>query len=255
MSENIPVIHAIPVLKDNYTWLLETSPGYAVLLDPGDSSASIAALQRHHLTLTHILITHHHQDHIGGVSDLARLTGAKVVGHALDAGRLPPLDLACHDGDSLTLGPWTCEVLATPGHTIGHVVYRIADALFTGDTLFSLGCGRLFEGTPEMMWDSIKRLRGLSGIQRIFPAHEYTLANLGFVLQLEPGNPFLSSFREWVHQQTDLGVPTLPTTMERELRCNPFLRADETDFAARIGLGGKTGVAVFTHIRTMRNHY
>lgn len=248
-------IHAIPVLKDNYAWLLETSPGNAIIFDPGDFSTVVEALRQHQLNLTHILITHHHQDHIGGVTELARHTGAKVVGHSLDAGRLPPLDLACHDGDSLMLGPWDCEILATPGHTIGHVVYRIADALFTGDTLFSLGCGRLFEGTPEVMWKSMQKLRGLAGVKRIFPAHEYTLANLGFVLQLEPGNSSLPPFREWVHQQTDLGLPTLPTTMEQELRCNPFLRADQAEFVQNIGMGGKSGVEVFTHIRTLRNHY
>ncbi|HIJ83767.1 MAG: Hydroxyacylglutathione hydrolase [Magnetococcales bacterium] len=255
MPTTTPVVHAIPVPKDNYAWLMETSPGNAILFDPGDFGPVAEVLHQRRLKPTHILITHHHHDHIGGVTALADHFGAKIVGHALDAKRLPPLDLAVKDGDTIPLEGWHCDVWATPGHTVGHVVYRIGDALFTGDTLFSLGCGRLFEGTAEMMWASMQKLRGLPGVQRIFPAHEYTLLNLDFVLKLEPNNPCLPSFRQWVLEQTDKGEPTLPTTMEQELRCNPFLRADRSDFVQNIGMSGKTGVDVFAHVRTLRNQH
>lgn len=255
MPETIPTIHPIPVSKDNYVWILETDPGHAVLFDPGDSEPVLKALQERNLTATHILITHHHHDHIDGVLPLARHFDAHIVGHKRDAGRLPPLDTALQDGDSLRLGPWTCTVMATPGHTTGHVVYRIHDALMTGDTLFSLGCGRLFEGTPEQMWTSLKKIREWTGIQRLFPAHEYTLLNLGFVLQQDPNNPHLGALREWLYQQTDQGLPTLPTTMERELQCNPFFRVDNIAFTEKLGLTGKSAVEVFAHLRTLRNHY
>ncbi|MBF0173621.1 MAG: hydroxyacylglutathione hydrolase [Magnetococcales bacterium] len=255
MPATTPVVYPIPVGADNYVWLMETAAGDAVIFDPGDFAPVADVLQRSRLNLTHILITHHHHDHTDGVTALARHFGARVIGHARDAGRLPPLDLAVGDGDAIPLGPLNCEVMATPGHTLGHVVYRIGDALFTGDTLFSLGCGRLFEGTAEMMWDSLRRLRALSGIGRVFPAHEYTLANLGFVLKLEPEREDLASLKWWVHEQTDQGKPTLPTTMERELQFNPFLRADDPDFVQRIGMTGNTAVAVFAHVRTMRNHH
>ncbi|MBF0415650.1 MAG: hydroxyacylglutathione hydrolase [Magnetococcales bacterium] len=255
MSETIPTILPIPIFKDNIVWLLESDPGHAILFDPGDCDPVIEALQQRHRVPTHILITHHHHDHTDGVLSLARHFGAKIVGHTLDAGRLPPLDIALKDGDSLQLGPWTCTVMATPGHTSGHVVYRIHDALITGDTLFSLGCGRLFEGTPEQMWTSLQKIREWSGIRRLFPAHEYTLLNLGFVARYDPDNPHLGAMREWLFQQTDLGLPTLPTTLERECQCNPFLRADDVDFGRQLGLTGKSAVEVFAHIRTMRNQF
>lgn len=255
MPDFAPVVHAIPVLKDNYTWLMETSPGNAILFDPGDFAPIAQALQRRNLKPTHICITHHHHDHIGGVTPLASHFNAQVVGHAADATRLPPLDQPVNNGDTISLGSWNLEVVATPGHTIGHVVYRAGDCLFTGDTLFSLGCGRLFEGTAEMMWSSLQKLRSLSGIQRIFPAHEYTLANLGFALKLEPNNSNLLSYQKRAFAQTDQGMPTLPTTMEQETLCNPFLRSDHPDFAKSIGLAGKKPVEVFAHVRSMRNTY
>ncbi|MBF0110453.1 MAG: hydroxyacylglutathione hydrolase [Magnetococcales bacterium] len=251
----MPVIHPILVGKDNYVWLLETSASEAVVFDPGDSAPVAQVLQRRGLGLSHILITHHHHDHIDGVAALAREYHARVVGHVQDANRLPPLDLPVEDGDTFPLGPWQCAVVATPGHTSGHVVYHIGDALFTGDTLFSLGCGRLFEGTPAMMWHSLQRLRSLSGVTRIYPAHEYTLANLGFALGLEPENRELLLLRQWIFAQTDQGRPTLPTTWERERRHNPFFRVEDPEFVRLIAQDGKPTVDVFAHVRTLRNHY
>ncbi|MBF0421835.1 MAG: hydroxyacylglutathione hydrolase [Magnetococcales bacterium] len=255
MAPMIPVVHPIPVLKDNYVWLIETDPGQGMIVDPGEAAPVMEVLHQRRLIPTHILLTHHHHDHIGGVESLARHFGAKVVGSLQDAGRLPPLDLSVREGGSFSAGSLSCEVLETPGHTLGHVCYRIGDALFTGDTLFSLGCGRLFEGTAAMMWQSLLKIRGLAGVERLFPAHEYTLLNLGFVLKLDRDNSHLGPYRDWIFAQTDRNQPTLPTTMERERLCNPFLRADDADLKKVLAMDDESPVEIFAHVRTLRNQY
>lgn len=229
------VVEQVPVLTDNYVHLIHDEAGGATAaVDPAVAEPVLAALRRLGWRLTHILCTHHHGDHVGGVPELKAATGASVIGARDDIPRLPPLDEAVSEGDSFRLGVSTVRVLEVPGHTPGHIAYYVEEAglLFPGDTLFSLGCGRLFGGTPEQMWDSLCRLRALPDETQVYPAHEYTNANADFALTAEPDNPDLAARADAVLALREAGQSSLPTTIASEKACNPFLRvADAAAFA------------------------
>ncbi|MBF0588557.1 MAG: hydroxyacylglutathione hydrolase [Magnetococcales bacterium] len=253
----IPVT-PIPALRgayDNYVWLFPTGEGQVAAVDPGEAGPVLAHLKRENLMLTHILITHHHADHTGGVEEIQRSTGAYTIGSVHDRHRLPVLDRMVDDGDTIQIGPHTMEVMHTPGHTTGHVVYLLEDLLFCGDTLFSYGAGRLFEGTPTQMWKTMKRLRALPDQMRACPAHEYTLTNLTFCADLEPDNREIAELKRWAMGMMDRDEPTLPNLMEKEKRLNPFLRCDEPTMAALVGLEGVSPPDVLAEVRARRNQY
>lgn len=222
-------VSPVRAFSDNYLWLIRApSDGRcAVVVDPGDARAIEAALDAQGLSLKAILVTHHHPDHVGGVQALAAGHGAEVYGPARE--RLPcdvrPLD----DGDSVSLADLGLEfrVMAVPGHTLGHIAYHGHGALFCGDTLFSAGCGRLFEGTPAQMLSSLDRIAALADETRVYCAHEYTLANLRFAAAVEPGNADVLETLEAVKELRARDGITLPTTLLRERRINPFLRCRE----------------------------
>jgi len=222
-------VSPVRAFSDNYLWLIRApSDGRsAVVVDPGDARAIEAALDAQGLSLRAILVTHHHPDHVGGVQALATGHGAEVYGPARE--RLPcdvqPLD----DGDSVSLADLGLEfrVMAVPGHTLGHIAYHGHGALFCGDTLFSAGCGRLFEGTPAQMLSSLDRIAALADETRVYCAHEYTLANLRFAAAVEPGNADVLETLEAVKELRARDGITLPTTLLRERRINPFLRCRE----------------------------
>ncbi|MEO5332332.1 MAG: hydroxyacylglutathione hydrolase [Magnetococcus sp. YQC-5] len=242
--------------QDNIIWLIATGPGSYAAVDPGDADPVTHFLSSRQADLSHILLTHHHLDHIGGVETLRKRHASLVMGARNDASRLPRLDQAVVHGDTIELGvDIQLQIMAVPGHTTGHVVYYTADALFSGDTLFGFGCGRLFEGTPHMMWESLLQLKNLPDATRLFAGHEYTLANLKFVCDLEPERVEWGDLRREVMQLLDAGQLTLPHPLAKEKQFNPFLRADDPLFAARIGLAGKTPVEVFATLREMRNRY
>lgn len=219
------VLH-VPAFDDNYIWLVTGKPpGRVAIVDPGDAAPVMARLERDHLTPVAILCTHHHGDHVGGVNDLLHHFGIPVYGparehidgvsHPLQAGervRLDELELEF-------------EVFEVPGHTAGHIAYYGGGKLFCGDTLFSAGCGRLFEGTAEQMHDSLSRLAALPGTTEVYCAHEYTEANLRFAQAVEPDNPDARQYREQVRNLRLQSRPTLPSTLDLERRVNPFLRA------------------------------
>ncbi|MBF0144380.1 MAG: hydroxyacylglutathione hydrolase [Magnetococcales bacterium] len=253
-----PVV-GLSALKDNYVWLFATGPASVAAVDPGAAAPVLvwlAAKQTPCQSLSHILVTHHHHDHIDGIAALRAATGAEVIGAASDRHRLPRLDREVVDDDILTLGEREVRVLAVPGHTTGHVVYLVdGKDLYSGDCLFGLGAGRLFEGTPAEMWTSLDRLRGLPEATRIFAGHEYTLANARFLATLEPEDPEVGVLLEELYDTTDAGRPTLPSTLGREKRFNPFLRCDEPGFVARLGMAGQSPIEVFARIRELRNRY
>jgi hydroxyacylglutathione hydrolase len=229
-------IHPVPLLSDNYGWLLrDEATGTVAVVDPSEAEGVEAALQPWGGRLDLVLLTHHHADHIGGAEELRQRHGCRIVGARADAYRLPRLDQAVAEGDDVAVGESVARVMETPGHTHGHIAYFFPDtpALFCGDTLFSLGCGRLLEGTAEEMFASLRRIAALPGETRICCGHEYTESNLRFALTVEPHNPALLRRGEAVRALRARGAPTVPALLAEERDANPFLRApDVARFAA-----------------------
>jgi len=232
-------VESVPCLQDNYMWLVKDAPtGAVAICDPAEDGPAIKAVEEAGGRLDLILLTHHHGDHIDGVPGLkARYPGAKVVGAALDAHRLPPLDIVVKEGDIVTLGAAQAEVLHLPGHTTGHIAYHFAadHVLLCGDVIFALGCGRPLEaGGMEALWHSLKRVARLPTNTRLCCGHEYTEANARFALYLDPDNKALKAEAEAAGALRAAGRPTVPTTLAQELAANPFLRArDLAEFTAR----------------------
>ncbi|MBF0382442.1 MAG: hydroxyacylglutathione hydrolase [Magnetococcales bacterium] len=255
MPQESLIVEAVPVFADNYVWMFACNNNDYVAVDPGEATAVSQWLKERKATLSHILLTHHHNDHIGGVESLQREFGAKIIGNKADAHRLPTLDHGISQGDSLDIAGCQVQVLDTPGHTVGHVIYKVADALFVGDTLFSLGCGRLFEGSPQTMWQSLQKIQNLPDSTKIYPAHEYTLTNHGFALSLEPDNQDLLELQKELMRKNDNNIPSLPTTLAQEKKLNPFLRTEDDEWAAKLGLATKSPQERFAILREKRNHF
>jgi hydroxyacylglutathione hydrolase len=251
------VIEQIAVLSDNYIHLLhEPDSGATAAVDPAVAQPVLDLLAARGWRLTHILNTHHHGDHTGGNLDLRRATGARVVGARKDAGRIPGLDVEVGEGDTFLLGHAAAVVFETPGHTDGHIAFWFPDsaALFCGDTLFSLGCGRLFEGTADQMWDSLSKLRDLPEHTRVFCAHEYTAANGRFAKVLDRDNAALKQRIDDVARLNAAGRSSVPSTLAEERATNPFLRADRAEIARAVGLPPGTAAAlVFAELRRRKD--
>lgn len=251
------IVHQLPALTDNYIYLIhDPDSGATAAVDPGAADPVMAALADRGWRLTHILNTHHHQDHTGGNLALKRATGAQVVGAGMDSGRIPGLDVQVADGHAVALGAATATVIGVPGHTSGHIAFWFAasHALFCGDTLFSLGCGRLFEGTPADMWQSLDKLRRLPPDTRVYCAHEYTAANGRFARTVEPDNDALAARMDSVARLRAAGRPTVPSLLAEECAANPFLRADLPAVAQAMGLPpGTDPVRVFAALRQRKD--
>lgn len=227
----------VPILSDNYAWrLVDSETGAVAIVDPADAKAIIAALEQAGGRLDLILLTHHHDDHIAGVDEVRARFGCPVVGAAADAHRLPRLDQAVKEGDTVKLGNASAQVIDTPGHTRGQINYFFPDGeiLLSGDTLFSLGCGRLIEGTPAEMFASLRKLAALPGGTKVCCGHEYTESNARFALSIDPNNKALQARAAEVKALRAAGKPTVPSLMADEMAANPFLLApDVATFAAR----------------------
>lgn len=229
-------IDALPAFTDNYIWLLQdASRKECAVVDPGDCTPVNAWLSAHpDWKLTDILVTHHHHDHVGGVQQLKTATGARVFGPAKE--NIPARDIALLDGQQITVLGHELEVIEVPGHTLGHIAYFHADQqspwLLSGDTLFAAGCGRLFEGTAEQMFDSLQRLAALPAKTKIYCTHEYTLNNLRFAQAVEPANPDIANRVAQVTRLRDANQITLPSDIRTELATNPFLRSADAAVAA-----------------------
>ena len=249
-------IRQLPILADNYIYLIrEPSSGAVGVVDPAGVTPVLRESERLGWKITHIFNTHHHQDHVGGNYELKWLTGCKVVGPAADDRRIPGIDIRVKDGDTFRFGDTGAQVIFVPGHTTGHIAYwfRDSNALFCGDTLFSIGCGRLFEGTAEQMWQSLLRLRALPPETRVFCAHEYTQSNIQFALTVDPRNEALARRAAEVKAARARGLPTVPSLMVDEVAANPFLRADHPELAAAVGMTGQDAVEVFAEIRRRKD--
>jgi len=251
------VVEQIAVLTDNYIYLAhEPESGACAVIDPAVAAPVLEALAVRGWQLTHILNTHHHGDHTGGNLELKAATGARVIGARRDAQRIPGIDVEIGDGESFLLGHAAAMVLETPGHTSGHIAFWFPDshALFCGDTLFSMGCGRLFEGTAAQMWTSLTHLRDLPGDTLVYCAHEYTAANCRFARLLERDNPAMLARAEAVTALRAAGRPTVPSSLTQERAANPFLRADVPAVARAVGLeAGTDPFLVFAELRRRKD--
>ncbi len=229
-------VTALPCLSDNYTWLLRAPDGRLAICDPGEAGPVIAAVDAAGGKLDLILLTHHHGDHVAGVPDLVARYGAKVMGAKADAHRLPPLDVVVEPGQTVDVLGVPAEVLASDGHTRGHIAYHFPECaiLLCGDTLFSLGCGRLLEGTAAEMFDSLQALAALPSETLVCCGHEYSESNARFALTVEPNNAALRARADEIAAQRAEGRATVPTTIGQEMDTNPFLRAKDVATLARI---------------------
>jgi hydroxyacylglutathione hydrolase len=251
-------VHQIPVLSDNYVYVArDPETGACAAVDPAVAGPVLNALDRLGWSLTMILNTHHHHDHVGGNLEIKNATGCTIFGNRADARRIPGIDVGVGEGDEVAIGSQIARVIEISGHTVGHIAYWFEEArtLFCGDTLFALGCGRLFEGTAAQMWSSLGKLRALPNDTLVYCAHEYTQSNAAFALTVEPGNPALQARTEEVRALRAAGRPTVPSTMAEERATNPFLRADDEGLKRAAGLAGRDDVAVFAEIRRRKDMF
>jgi hydroxyacylglutathione hydrolase len=246
-----------PCLSDNYGVLVHDSEsGATASIDAPEAGPILAALDGQGWKLTDILLTHHHADHVQGVAGLkARFPDARVVGPAKEAARIGGIDLGVRENDTVSVGRLRAKVIETPGHTAGHIVYWFEDetVLFAADTLFPMGCGRVFETPMETMWDSLMKLTRLPLETQIYCGHEYTLSNARFALTVDPANATLAERAAAVEALRAENKPTVPTTLMIELATNPFLRADNPEVQAAVGLPGADPAAVFAALRERKN--
>lgn len=251
-------VRLVPLLKDNYAYLVrDGAAGKTAIVDPSEAEPVLRLVDQLGWKLDYILNTHHHPDHSGGNVGIKQRTGATIVGPQADRARIPGIDVALADGEHFQLGSADAQVMDIPGHTRGHIAFWFGgeQAVFCGDTLFALGCGRTFEGTAQQMWTSLKRLRDLPPETRIYCGHEYTQSNARFALTVEPGNADLKARAAEVDKKRAAGQPTIPSTIGQERATNPFLRADQPSVAAGVGLAGADPVAVFAETRLRKDNF
>ncbi len=251
-------IHQIPILSDNYVYLvIDKITRKSACIDPGVADPVNDLLEKLKINLDYILSTHHHNDHVGANLDLKKKHNCKIVGNFYDKERIPGIDIFLKDGDYFKLGESECKVLEVSGHTIGHIAYYFINEnfLFCGDTLFSLGCGRLFEGTPEDMVKSLSKIRDLPDKTKIFCGHEYTLSNAMFVKKLEPKNKFLEIKIEEIKKKREENKPTIPSILGEEKKFNPFLKFDDNIFLEKIGIKNQSIVESLKILRQMKDEF
>jgi hydroxyacylglutathione hydrolase len=228
-------IVAVPAFSDNYIWLVhDAESGETAVVDPGDAAPVLAEAARRGWSIGQIWNTHWHPDHTGGNLAIKEATGARISGPA--SGRIPGRDVALAEGDEVRIGSHVGRVIEVPGHTLDHIalIFEPERVAFVGDTLFAMGCGRLFEGTPQQMYCSLGRIAGLPDDARLYPAHEYTLSNALFAVHADPGNEALAQRLSEVKALREAGRITLPTTVAQERQTNPFVRATNAEEFARL---------------------
>ena len=251
-------IELVPCLSDNYAYLLrDADEGICAVVDPSEAAPVKAALDARGWQLTHILNTHHHPDHTGGNARLKQEFGVQVVGPGKDRERIPALDTGVDETTPFALGSHKARVLEIPAHTRAHIAFAFDadDAVFTGDTLFAMGCGRLFEGTPDMMWKSLSKLMTLRDSMRVYCGHEYTLNNGRFALTLEPGNDDLVARMRDVEKRRAEGAPTIPSTIGLEKKTNPFLRPDSPEIRRTLDMERAGDVEIFAEMRSRKDRF
>lgn len=248
----------IPCLSDNYAYLLrDQQTDKIALIDVPEAGPIIDELNRHHWKLDQVWLTHHHPDHVQGLAEVLQDFPAEVIGAKADAHRLPDLDREVAEGDTVELGNLTAHVIDVSGHTVGHIAFHVPEAhtAFTADSLMALGCGRLFEGTPEQMWNSLQKLMALPEETVICSGHEYTASNAKFARSIDPENPDLISRANDIALARAKGQPTVPSKLSTELRTNPFLRPADPGIRAQLGMQTASDVEVFAEIRARKDRF
>lgn len=247
---------SIPALQDNYIWLLDNQEGHCIIVDPGEAAPVLAALQRRQLIPDAILLTHHHHDHVGGVKQLVAQYPSLVIYGPQETADKGATQIV-KDGDLLAINGWEFSVFAVPGHTLGHVAYYSAPYLFCGDTMFSAGCGRLFEGTPEQMYQSFQRISQLPDETLICCAHEYTLSNLKFSRAILPQDRLIETYQQQVEAIRAKQQPSVPTTLQLERKINLFLRCHDTDLQKKLGFNSPPEKlhSVFSELRLRKDNF
>lgn len=251
-------IHLFPCLKDNYGFLLhDPGSGLTACIDTPEVAPILAALDQKGWRLTHIFNTHHHWDHAGGNLEIKQRTGCTIIGPRAESARIPGIDIEVGEGDVFEFGAHRVEVQDTPGHTSGHIVYRLPehDIAFVGDTLFAMGCGRLFEGTPAQMWTSLQKIMNWPDSTQIYCAHEYTQTNARFALTVDPDNMALRERAEAVEEMRAQGLATIPTVLSLEKLTNPFLRAENPRLRAGLKMENARPVEVFARVRALKDSF
>ncbi len=248
-------VHQFPCLSDNYGFLLhDPDSGETAAIDTPDGAEYLRQAEAKGWTITHIWNTHWHPDHAGGNQAIVEAAGAKVIAPQ-EVERIASIDQVVGHGDTVSLGQFEAQVIDVSGHTNGHIAFHIPDAgiAFVGDSVFALGCGRMFEGQPQQFWDSLSRIKALPSDTVLYCAHEYTQANAKFALHADPDNSALASYAQEIDTKRERGEPTVPTVLSRELATNPFLRADDPALAAR--WGGGSPADTFAALRAGKDNF
>ena len=251
-------INIIPCLDDNYSYLIhEEESNTVAIIDPSEFVSCDKIISQKYKKLDYILNTHHHYDHVGGNEELKKKYNAKIFGFESDEKRIPCIDELLKDNQEFKIGNLNFKTFLIPGHTMGHVAFYLKkeQIIFTGDTLFSMGCGRVFEGTYEQMLNSLNKLKNLPKDTKIYFGHEYTLKNLEFCRKFDPINNFLKKKREIIESKIKNGKPTTPSTINEEIQTNIFLRYDDPDVKAALNLKRASDLEIFTKLRDLKDNF
>ncbi len=251
-------ITPISCLNDNYAYIINDQKTRTVsVVDPSDSKPIIQYLKKNKLNLNFIFNTHHHFDHIGGNIELKKYFNSKIIGFEKDKKRIPGIDITLEDNQLFKFGSLELKLMHIPGHTIGHVCFyfKKEKVIFTGDTLFSLGCGRIFEGSYEQMYDSLNKIKNLSKDTKIYCGHEYTLKNSQFCKKIDPKNANLDKKILEIKSKIQKNLPTVPSTLEDELNCNVFLRCDDEDIKSSLNKKGSNSIEIFSKLRDLKDNF
>jgi hydroxyacylglutathione hydrolase len=251
-------IEIISCLKDNYSYLIKDDQTNTVaIVDPSEFGPCDEKINQKYKKLDFILNTHHHFDHVGGNVELKKKYSSKILGFREDQKRIPAIDVLLKDGQEFRIGSLNFKTIFIPGHTLGHIAFYFEKekVLFTGDTLFSLGCGRVFEGTYKQMFDSLNKIKTLPGNTKIYCGHEYTKNNLGFCLKFNPNNVYLKDKEKVIDAKTKDGKPTIPSTIKDEIQTNIFLRYDDLDVKSSLGLKNASDLEIFTKLRDLKDNF
>ena len=251
-------VEIIPCLQDNYSYLVvDQKKNTACVIDPSESGPIIKYLDDNKINLKFILNTHHHYDHVGGNERLKKKYNSTILGFKNDKDRIPYIDKFLNDNQNFQVGDLNFSVIFIPGHTKGHIAFYLKDEkiIFTGDTLFSLGCGRIFEGTHKQMFDSINKLKKLPKETKIYCGHEYTKKNLEFCIKYEPNNKYLEKKKDWIDVQIRSKSPTIPVTIDDELKTNIFLRCNEQSVKNALNLDNSSELEIFAKLRDLKDNF